>query len=427
MPASQNNIQFGLFFDGTGNNYNVDRQSANDQYEPTNIAKLFELYKQDDNKAIGKHYVNGIGTGGVNLRKQGDDADYSNIEMAFGIGIQKRVDEGIKKLKAFVKQNKRVKSVNIDVFGFSRGAATARIFVNQLSDKYNANENLLFGVKPHIRFLGIFDTVGSIGISNDGSNFGYNLNVNPRAVANACHLTAHHEFRKHFPLTSLKAKNGNLPENFTELELLGAHSDIGGGYGPVSTQIYLDSNFIKFGGKAAKKDIQKQKRIDEQKTKWEAKWKTYLDGKVKPSDELEFKLRRAQKIGQDGQPNSHKALLRFIWHRKVNKSLAHIALHTMVKQAKSCQVPLNGLASLKQISPPLAQLVPADLKEYAAAVSNGSKLTNGNYAAIYPKYIHHSAQFKVPEGGVGLVNANTIGKSQRKTFFNSPTKGLSIS
>jgi len=423
MPSSVTNLQFGLFFDGTGNNYEVDRLTPNDEYEPTNIAKLFELYNETPDKGIGKHYINGVGTGGVNLRKQGDDADYSNIEMAFGLGIQKRVDQALAKLKAFAKANKNIQNLNIDVFGFSRGAATARIFVNQLNQKFNEDNNLLSGVKPQVRFLGIYDTVGSIGISGDGSNAGYNLNINPKAVVNACHLTAHNEFRKHFPLSSLRAANGSLAENFVEKALLGAHSDVGGGYGPNATKIYLDSSFIKFGGNPARKEAQKQSRITALEEKWQAKWQDYLNGKTKPSDQFEFKQRRAQKIGPDGQPNSHKMLVRYIWNRNVKKTLAHVGLHTMVKQAKACQVPLKGLASLAQVEPALAYLVPAPLKDYISAVDNGDDLFDGRFDSIYPNFIHHSSQFKIPEGGVGLVNANSIGTSQRKTFSNAPSKG----
>src|SRR5690606_40825703 len=43
-------------------------------------------------------------------------------------------------------------------------------------------------------------------------------------------LTAHHEIRKNFPLSSIMNDNGNGPSHFTEIAVPGAHSDVGGGY-----------------------------------------------------------------------------------------------------------------------------------------------------------------------------------------------------
>lgn len=128
--------------------------------------------------------------------------------------------------------------VFIDVFGFSRGAAEARVFCHWLDELFQGNR--LFGVQAHIRFVGLFDTVASVGVPTSATPFtdGHmdwadapNL-VIPRRVGHCEHYIAAHENRGSFPVDSVARPGGGLPGNCRECVFPGMHSDVGGGYTP---------------------------------------------------------------------------------------------------------------------------------------------------------------------------------------------------
>lgn len=135
----------------------------------------------------------------------------------------------------------KIRECYIDVFGFSRGAAEARVFCNWLERVTVGGK--LAGVPVHFRFLGIMDTVASAGAwvavgsriaPIDGSHSGWAevefLRI-PKAVRSCVHFVAMHELRKNFPLDSITV-DGALPSNCCEYAYPGAHSDVGGGYQP---------------------------------------------------------------------------------------------------------------------------------------------------------------------------------------------------
>lgn len=139
-----------------------------------------------------------------------------------------------------------VKTIHISVFGFSRGATQARVFVNWLQSlcrldarlRGKAGELSLGGFKVQFDFLGLFDTVASVGVAN---SFGFfdghgswadaedSLRVPPGLKC--LHLVAAHELRRSFPVDSISVK-GVLPEGCQEIVVPGVHSDIGSGYCP---------------------------------------------------------------------------------------------------------------------------------------------------------------------------------------------------
>ena len=119
------------------------------------------------------------------------------------------------------------KDDKIFVFGFSRGAATARLFCSYLF------HNPIRGVVPQVAFLGVFDTVcesipigGGVGTSDAPSV----LDVNgedgslPGNVARAVHLVSIDDYRGPFTPTLF-----NDDPRVTEVWCPGVHSDIGGG------------------------------------------------------------------------------------------------------------------------------------------------------------------------------------------------------
>lgn len=132
-----------------------------------------------------------------------------------------------------------IKRIRLHVFGFSRGAAQARVFCNWLRDSCDANGDKLSlcGIPVQVDFLGLFDTVASAGIAQSMMETmvsGHGawaqkrwLRIpGPDLVKRCVHLVSSHEVRGSFPLDS--AQGGNVEE----FVYPGVHSDLGGGYEP---------------------------------------------------------------------------------------------------------------------------------------------------------------------------------------------------
>ncbi|WP_297575286.1 DUF2235 domain-containing protein [uncultured Deefgea sp.] len=142
--------------------------------------------------------------------------------------------QSLKSLEAALtpSDRKKVRTLRISIFGFSRGAAEARAFANRLQ---KLAPNHLGGMPYQIDFLGIFDTVASVGLANltprsDGHMAWAHpdaLKI-PSSVRRCVHLVAAHEVRRCFPLDAL----GNSSNRCLEVVYPGVHSDVGGGYPP---------------------------------------------------------------------------------------------------------------------------------------------------------------------------------------------------
>lgn len=226
-------LTIGIFFDGTGNNIN-DKPST-----ITNIAKLSKVYGEPGDPAIKKLYIRGVGSeahnddnkrlGGQGIFSKGID---SMLGGAFGSGGHDRIDFMLADVKEIIKETPDVTGLTFDVFGFSRGAGLARHFVNVLRKKP-------LHAKQSIRFLGLFDTVGSFGLpGNNKDNFDFRIVKN--SVKYVYHLVAENELRENFDSQSIRP-NAKTPLNHDDssctgdqwaVEILcpGVHSDIGGGY-----------------------------------------------------------------------------------------------------------------------------------------------------------------------------------------------------
>jgi len=245
-----------IFFDGTKNNRNntfrrLDKDSKSttssdsekvynktketeSSYENgySNVAALSYMTIADKSKREISIYIEGEGTE--------DNQKGSTSGYAFGsgsTGITAKVDKGLKNIntqldKIFNKKKEYVKELTFDVFGFSRGGAAARHFISK------KNKLIVAYPKAKIvyRFVGLFDTVSSYDpagvwsvldydFDNDLTELGLRLDKVPQKVI---HLTAGDEYRQNFALTTIasaiKAGVGY------ELQLPGAHSDVGGGY-----------------------------------------------------------------------------------------------------------------------------------------------------------------------------------------------------
>ncbi|NWO55502.1 T6SS phospholipase effector Tle1-like catalytic domain-containing protein [Chromohalobacter israelensis] len=139
-----------------------------------------------------------------------------------------------------------VRNIYLSAFGFSRGAALSRVFANWLvrlcqwdAKLTNQNGLTLAGFPVTFDFLGLFDTVASVGIANlvpvsDGHAAWADAEVSlaiPPEVARCVHLVSAHENRRSFPLDSIY-NDHSIANNGDEIVFPGVHSDIGGGYRP---------------------------------------------------------------------------------------------------------------------------------------------------------------------------------------------------
>ena len=146
----------------------------------------------------------------------------------------------IARLRAAIPKGRKpeLRRICIYSFGFSRGAAEARAFINWLLDLCRDEVYGLGLISPfdlYFPFLGILDTVASVGMASmwslhEGhSSWGDQTQEIPPEVGRCVHMVAAHEIRACFPLDSVRV-NGKYPGNVEEIVYPGAHSDIGGGY-----------------------------------------------------------------------------------------------------------------------------------------------------------------------------------------------------
>ncbi|WP_413511812.1 T6SS phospholipase effector Tle1-like catalytic domain-containing protein [Myroides odoratus] len=231
MKTEQTNeTSIALFFDGTGNNMTNSQKDPVKYGNLTNIAQLFDACTLTD-----KVYIEGVGT-----RDQMEDSVYAkatgNNPLGYsGYSYLDKLDKGISFLKTYSEQHPN-ETLNILIYGFSRGATLARNFA----------KNALNFPKVRIKYLGVFDTVVSL------------LTVTPiihftaeelEKIDQITHICAVNETRDYFPLTSIQNKNGskdlvNLENYYTakvkEIFVPGAHADVGGGYTVGAEKVYLN-------------------------------------------------------------------------------------------------------------------------------------------------------------------------------------------
>lgn len=294
-------VNISVFFDGTGNNLEADQ----DKGKLANPAKLwrnaqsYSLFEIERTKSPVKlnHpiYVSGVGTpfngelskvdniiakvqdhdlsggftgvGGRRRLEYGESQISKSLENTLKQKIvqaeatlkpqvEARKKEAIVKMEAKINEHRLIKKVNLSIFGFSRGAALARVFSNEMVWKTETEDlSLKYQISGQaepapmeIQFLGIFDTVASFGLPatnmpNKFSFKGRDMVIDPR-VKNCVHQVAGNELRFAFPVDSI-CVDGKLanPRTWKEIVYPGMHSDVGGGYEPNSQTI--SNNFAR--------------------------------------------------------------------------------------------------------------------------------------------------------------------------------------
>lgn len=280
---AERTLRIGVFFDGTGQN------NPNDAYKEqwgnksrTNVARLFDAYPETKGDTY-KIYVSGVGTvddipitSGVRNPIIDAGEDETSIAQAFGVyddtGAFRKWQSLLKQLQGIISflidsgVYQTVNHIEFDVFGFSRGAALARHFINGalegLPDYLNQDKGSnpvtiypnLLGNESHerfdkdnddfyqidktrrvsTRFVGLFDTVGSFYLAGNDDEGNFALRLKPDAAKTVFQICAKHEYRKNFPLTSLTDGSEGMKAfddgTFFQEVFPGCHTDIGGGY-----------------------------------------------------------------------------------------------------------------------------------------------------------------------------------------------------
>ena len=205
-------------------------------YSNVSILERMNVKRDPPQKEISL-YIEGIGTQdnlGDDTKGNAFGMGKTGVKSKVQIGVG-RMAEGLSKVLE-TQEDTFVEKLTIDVFGFSRGATAARHFVSLLNDATPLAARL--GVpraKVTIKFVGVFDTVSSVGyelgFDSDVAELGLDLKGVPQKVV---HLAAANEYRENFSLTdissSVQAGVGY------ELVLPGVHSNIGGSYGEVTDE-----------------------------------------------------------------------------------------------------------------------------------------------------------------------------------------------
>ena len=254
-------------FDGTGNSDRTDDPAmAGSGF--SNVVHFRDAYDSGDAK-----YVSGVGT--VHYDEELGDIrpeDYATGKLLYYLtpgdpvyvndmggnySGAARIDRMMKYFDDAAKAlEDKDKAMDIDIVGFSRGAAEARDFANRIVAattngwyKYEDTDKATGKKVPkcqkvNFRFMGLFDTV----LSTNFSGYSYNLAI-PKEFAYVAQAVALNEHRsgnlaaygqrnprphsQHwggFPLESIGASNTTEGQIRIEQGFIGAHADIGGGY-----------------------------------------------------------------------------------------------------------------------------------------------------------------------------------------------------
>ncbi|HCJ30293.1 MAG TPA: hypothetical protein DHV63_13625 [Pseudomonas sp.] len=451
-------LRIGVFFDGTLNNATnaalglacdahhpiaaEDLDSACKPYmaEPdssygndaTNVRKLMSLHvDRTDAEGSGpqKHvslriYVEGIGT------QSGEQDSALGYAMGRGAtGVLSCVQRAFTLIGAAVGRAKEGNpgsensSLTFDAFGFSRGAAAARHFANEvvkgqqgpLGAVLQGNVRAFstdfvdrYGRDINMGFIGLFDTVASVGgLANLGNVRSaatprLNLYLPRKYFANVVQFVARDEIRANFPLSEVS------PDH-PEIILPGVHSDIGGGYLVAAEERVLVSPM---------QALVVGQRVDVKTTSIyqdaaEARQRMINEGW--PADILEIITPEPQLLPVDPRdrlaPRQKRVYAALQLRRRVSNGLSRAYLRVMHELARRNGVMLDDIPDEQTYS------LPDELKSLCDRfTSEEYMLTDNEEVVLKRRYVHFSANWNNPfskkkSGGLSLI------------YFNAPNAG----
>jgi len=449
-------LRIGVFFDGTGNNANntaagllcgaqhpiapqdipascmpyMSDPDSSYGAGPTNVKKLSELYDAPEGaegeglrkQAFRMIYVEGIGT---QAGKQ--DSTFGGGTGRGETGVASRVQSSFASIKLRIKEllndnpGSEVTSLTFDTFGFSRGAAAARHFCNEvvrgkqgpLGEVLRSNPEAFsktfidqYNADIRMGFIGLFDTVPSIaGWSNFGNvkspiATGIKLYLDRRFFTDVVHLVARDECRGNFALSRVKPAH-------LEITLPGVHSDIGGSYLDEAQECVLVSPMqaleVPFQTDVLTTSIYRDAVTV--RNQWIA------DGW--PSEMLEIVTPPALLMPNSPQdrmsPRVKHVYAAVRLKRPVSGLLSRVYLRVMHKMAKDKGVRFNDISD----TPDLA--LPSELQAMCDRfVSGDYRTTPEEERMLKLKYIHTSANWNHPLG-------RRDGSGVRAVYINAPT------
>lgn len=230
--------------DGTNNQLNGDL---------TNVIRIYRAARKNPSQVA--FYDPGVGTIPDPVSRTLIEKRWSLVTgLAFGTGFKENVFDAYRFLMAVYEPGDEV-----FLFGFSRGAFTVRVVAGLLHAVgllHSGTENLLpyawnyyrAAITPEgarvcadlkrdmsricpVTFLGVWDTVSSVGMYNFNQTFPYSYD-NPE-VAQVRHAVSLDERRAGFRSNIFKPDTTPLPggrQRVMNVWFPGVHSDIGGGY-----------------------------------------------------------------------------------------------------------------------------------------------------------------------------------------------------
>jgi len=452
-------VETGLFFDGTGNNRdntqayqrqldecltaNAAGAISEDECSAelsqimegsylnaeTNVSKLERMYQKgqfqsDDWERAHRTsiYVSGVGT------KSGWPDDGPSMGLGLGEqGMLKKVDQGCGDLAIEIIRLVRdpIDELVLDVFGFSRGAATARHFISrEVQDENGAlavafkQQGIPWPKKITVRFVGLFDTVAGVAdlgnldfSAHDAETGRINDNLRPDDAERVVQFAARDERRHNFSLNSLRGDSGNLPDHFSEWTLPGAHSDIGGGYPDrFHERIEVRPPLVVKGKdrRNPEASFEFSRMLQERALIKNEGW----IGSLNPLATLYIEQERPP-----GLPGGD-ITLRLWLDREVRGEYSRIPLYLMHKLAVDAGVPFDVIDP-EDSSLSLPQELMTVARNLAAHVWHGSELlmTPESRALLKQRYIHHSVHYLK----LGPLHPFKPGKYGRRTVH--PNKG----
>lgn len=394
--------QINVFFDGTGNNYfntaatpEEQRTKRHDSYgnDLTNVARMWQALKKSGEGTV--VYVEGIAT-----TQKRPDSVYGKITGDGEAGIVERVQSVFPKIQEKYKRDHPDEDgvpalFDVNVFGFSRGAAAARYFLYLLRHEKNRHFTGQWQ-KPVMRvnFVGLFDCVAHYGWVqfNDVKNL--NLKFEADFAYKVFHLIAGDEYRANFNLTNIQSAvdlkvetcDGLGEPMGRELRIPGAHADVGGSYNSLENETHCFADLMSYarhnsdpgmrmemdgGGYTAASKVHHQN------------WPTLEDWAVDK--------------GWYTHDDCHRNPRGGIYHRQVNGDSYKVALTLMVAQANQHSRNLFQDAMLLTTAPsaPLLKRLHSELSEFALNEKNTEwkleeKWSENDAKALRRHYLHLS-------------------------------------
>lgn len=455
-------LRVGFFFDGTGDNADnvargnqcrasqlgLDSQDAQNlldhclphQMDPmssygrerTNIAKLFDFYPDDSTRSLDNGeqqatlsiYIEGVGT-------EAGQPDQVFPDMALGrgdTGVVNKVEVASKKISDFLEKiifNNEpilITKIEVDVFGFSRGAAAARHFVNdlrrgrnsQLAQTLRGEESLAtdfdwrFGHGLRVNLIGLFDTVAAIGTFSDGWNVhddrngDVKLHLAPDSAPKVIHLVAGDEHRHNYSLNSTRP-------GFKEIVIPGTHGDIGGSYPDVADEhLFLTRPFIDIvDERLPKEESLAWRRAERALAEWQQRG---LLDPWQPEGRLYIDCWEVLSNLREARP-SKAVYAQIKLERRVRGEYGRIALRLMHALARDAGAPFEAL---DEHDPQYA--IPASLTRIAdklLAYARGQSVLNlssEELTLLKAHYLHQSAHWNIYPGESGAMTAHFVNR-----------------